>query len=202
LGHGVAEYLCDTYNGDVGNTGVVVGYDTRYDSHGLSQILATVLKAHGIKVYCLDRPAIAPFIAFFAAKFKCLMGLLVTGGDGDRSTSGLIAFNARGRIISKETSSAINRFMLDFIKSQHSIFDLSPLFDYSSKKVRFKPDNFTDVTIKSYIQDLEERFLINQRKVNKLCPKLLVTSMHGPASDYITKVFANFGFSNLSSGDI
>jgi len=29
--------------------------------------------------------------------------------------------------------------------------DLSPYLDYSSKKVKFKPDNFTDMVLKSYI---------------------------------------------------
>lgn len=41
--------------------------------------------------------------------------------------------------------------MLEYIKSQYYLVDMSPLFDYSAKKVRFKPDNFTDMTMKSYI---------------------------------------------------
>lgn len=111
-------------------------------------------------------------------------------------------FNSKGKLISKDISSSINKSMIDYIKSQTTPVDLSPLFDYSSKKIKFKPDNYTDVTIKSYIQDLEERFLINTRKVNKQCPRLLLTSMNSPALDYMTKVFANFGFSNLSSGEV
>jgi len=49
---------------------------------------------------------------------------------------------------------------------------MSPLFDYSAKKVRFKPDNFTNMTMKSYIQDMEERHLLNQRKINKNCQRI------------------------------
>lgn len=38
LGHGIAEHLWDTYSGgnDIANLGVVIGYDSRYDSQGLS----------------------------------------------------------------------------------------------------------------------------------------------------------------------
>ena len=38
---------------------------------------------------------------------------------------------------------------------------MSPFFDYSSKKIKFKPDNFSDMALKSYISDMEERFLLN-----------------------------------------
>ena len=61
--------------------------------------------------------------------------------------------------------------------------------------MRFKPDNFSDVTMKSYIQELEDKFLFNQRRLNKEYSSLVFTSLQGPAYDYIKKVFANFGFS-------
>jgi phosphomannomutase len=87
--------------------------------------------------------------------------------------------------------------MIDYISNQYFVVELSPVYDYCSKKVKFKPDNFTDAAIKSCIQELEERFLINHRKTNKLCPKITYSSLHGPASDYLKKVFANFGFPSL-----
>lgn len=56
--------------------------------------------------------------------------------------------------------------MLDYIMNAIGVVDLSPLYDYCGKKVKFKPDNFTDVTIKQYIQELEEKHLVNNRKLN------------------------------------
>lgn len=79
--------------------------------------MAAVLKAYGIRVFCLDRPAIAPFIGFFASKFKCLLGLLVTGLDKDRSYSGVMMFSNKGRLISRETSIVIEKSMLEYIKT-------------------------------------------------------------------------------------
>jgi hypothetical protein len=60
-------------------------------------------------------------------------------------------FNTKGNLISNEVTQGIEKAMNDYIKSQQYQVDMSPLFDYSAKKVRFKPDNFTDMTMKSYI---------------------------------------------------
>lgn len=87
--------------------------------------------------------------------------------------------------------------MRDYLLNQGYLVDLSPLYDYSSKKVKFKPDNFTDEAMKSYIQSLEDLFLLNQRKLNKVCQKIVATSLHGPAIDYMRKIFANFGFPSI-----
>jgi phosphomannomutase len=175
-----------------------VGYDSRYDSQSLSQLIAAVVKAYGIRVYCIDKHTIAPFISYFASKFKCLYGIMVTGRDLERDRNGIMIFNSKGQLVSKEITTQIEKCMIDYTKS-HSMVDLSPLFDYSCKKVKFKADNFTDVSMKTYIQDLEDKFLINHKNVNKLCPRIVITSLHGPASDYLKKLFANFGFPNLST---
>ncbi len=89
--------MCDKYDrNDLANLGVVIGYDHRYDSQGLSQIIAATIKAYGIRVYCLDRLAIAPFISFFAYKFKCIFGIFVTGRDLPRNHNGIMIFNTKG----------------------------------------------------------------------------------------------------------
>lgn len=103
-------------------------------------------------------------------------------------------FNSQGDLINKETSDHIEKAVEDYLLAQKYLIDLSPLYDYTSKKLKFKPDNFTDVTIKSYIQDLEEKFLYNQRKTNKECQRLIFSSLHGPANEYMRKILANFGF--------
>jgi len=37
IAHGIGEYMCEKYDrNDLANLGVVVGYDHRYDSQGLS----------------------------------------------------------------------------------------------------------------------------------------------------------------------
>jgi phosphomannomutase len=76
---------------------------------------------------------------------------MVTGRDLPRDQNGVMIFNKVGNLISKEVTEGIEKAMNEYIKSQYYLVDMSPLFDYSAKKVRFKPDNFTDMTMKSYI---------------------------------------------------
>jgi phosphomannomutase len=49
---------------------------------------------------------------------------------------------------------------------------------------------------------MEERFLLNQRKVNKSCQRFVFTSLYGPAFDFMKKLFANFGFPNQYYADL
>lgn len=105
-----------------------------------------------------------------------------------------MVFNNEGNLIDKDTSDQIQKTINEYILTQKYLIDLSPLFDYTAKKVKFKPDNFTDVTMKSYIQKLEEKYLYNQRKTNKVCEKIIFSSLHGPTYDYLKKILANFGF--------
>lgn len=114
-------------------------------------MVAATLKAYGIRVYCFDRQAITPLVSYFAYKFKCIIGIMVTGRDLGQKQSGVMIVNNKGQMISKEVSQGIEKAMNDYIKTQYYIVDMSPLFDYSAKKVKFKPDNFTDLSMKSYI---------------------------------------------------
>ena len=45
---------------------------------------------------------------------------------------------------------------------------------------------------------MEDCYLINERKLNKLCPRIVLSSLHGPATDYFRKLFVNFAFPYLT----
>ncbi|CDW72796.1 glucose-bisphosphate synthase [Stylonychia lemnae] len=198
LAHGISEYLFEKYDrNELANQGVVVGFDSRYESFGLAHMMAAVLKAYQIRVFCLDRYAISTFVSYFSQKFKCILGLFITGRNKSKKYSGIMIFNSQGNLISLEQSKAIEKSTQEYSQNLSYLIDLSPLFDYTAKKVKFKPDNFTDVTMKSYIQVIEEKFLFNQRKINKLSDKIVFSSLHGPAYEFMRKIFANFGFPSL-----
>ena len=100
LAHGIGEYLCEHYDrNDLANLGVVIGFDSRYESFGMSHLIAAVLKAYGVRIFCLDRYAIAPFISYFAFKFKCILGIMVTGRDAPKNYNGVMIFNNKGQLI-------------------------------------------------------------------------------------------------------
>ena len=149
LAHGVAEYLCENHDrNELANAGVAIGFDSRFDSQGFAQTMAAVFKAYGVRVFLIDRPAVTPFFSYFCYKFKCLLGLLVTGRDLPKTHSGVSVFDGKGRLVSQEISASLDKSIVEYSNRLYYLVDLSPLFDYSAKKVRFKPDNFTDVTMK------------------------------------------------------
>ena len=58
--------------------------------------MGAVFKAYGIRVFCLDRYAVAPFISYFTLKFKCHLGIMVTGRDLPKTHNGVLIFNSKG----------------------------------------------------------------------------------------------------------
>jgi phosphomannomutase len=58
---GMARYLIATKQT---TRGLVVGYDTRFESDLFAQAVAEVVAAHGIKVYLVDRPTPTPVISY------------------------------------------------------------------------------------------------------------------------------------------
>lgn len=59
--HGMAKYLVDTHPG---TRGLVIGYDTRFESDQFAMAAAEVVAAHGIKVFLVDKPTPTPVISY------------------------------------------------------------------------------------------------------------------------------------------
>ncbi len=59
--HGMAQYLVDTGQS---RRGLVIGYDTRFESDLFAQAAAEVVAGHGIKVYLVDKPTPTPVITY------------------------------------------------------------------------------------------------------------------------------------------
>src|SRR5512138_2903550 len=59
--YGMARYLVDTRQN---KRGLVIGYDTRFESDLFAQAAAEVVAAHGIKVYLVDKPTPTPVITY------------------------------------------------------------------------------------------------------------------------------------------
>ncbi len=58
---GMAQYLIDT---NQATRGLVVGYDTRFESEEFARAAAEVIAAHGIKVHLVDKATPTPVISF------------------------------------------------------------------------------------------------------------------------------------------
>lgn len=70
-----ARYLKDT---GMAGRGLVVGYDTRFQSEGFAEAVAGVAAAEGIKAYLCDRPAPTPTISFSILDKKAAGAVVIT----------------------------------------------------------------------------------------------------------------------------
>ena len=72
-------------------------------------------------------------------------------------------------------------------------------FDYFNKKAKFNYENFTESTIKDYVDKIVEKLSSNKREQNRNCPPITYTAMHGVGYPYIVRAFNAMGFSPLAT---
>ena len=82
----IAEYLLSQGRPE---SGVVVGYDTRFLSEAFAAEAAAVLAAHGVQVFLCDRDAPTPVVAYEVVRRGAAAGLNVTASHNPPEYNGL-----------------------------------------------------------------------------------------------------------------
>ncbi len=83
--HGMAQYLIATKQAA---RGLVIGYDTRFESDLFAQAAAEVIAAHGIKVYLVDRGTPTPVISFAILDKKTAGAVNITASHNPPTWNG------------------------------------------------------------------------------------------------------------------
>ncbi len=83
--HGMAQYLVDTHQTA---RGLVIGYDTRFESDLFAQAAAEVVAALGIKVYLVDKPTPTPVITFSILAKKTEGAINITASHNPATWNG------------------------------------------------------------------------------------------------------------------
>jgi phosphomannomutase/cytidine deaminase len=192
---GLSKYLLEQFGiEECGKRGVVVGYDGRHNSFGFAHITAATFKFYGIRTYLYDRMVCTPMVPYFTRKFKCVAGVMVTASHNPKQDNGYkLYWENSAQIVSPHEAN-----IAASIAKNLEIEDLSEYFDYVAKKIKYKADNFTNSTINSYINEIEKTYFINTRELNKSCPPITYTAMHGVGYPFIVKVMATLGFQALN----
>lgn len=193
---GLAKYLLEVFGDtECEKRGVVIGYDGRHNSFGFAHITAATFKFYGVRTYLFDRMVCTPMVPFFTKKFKCVAGVMITASHNPKQDNGYkLYWENSAQIIEPH-----DRNIQTSIEANLQLEDLSEFFDYVTKKIKYAADNFTKSTIDSYINEIEKTYFINSRDLNKSCPTLTYTAMHGVGYPFIVKTLATLGFSPLNS---
>ena len=83
--HGMAQYLIATKQNA---RGLVIGYDTRFESDLFAQTAAEVIAAHGIQVYLVDRATPTPVISFSILDKKAAGAVNITASHNPPTWNG------------------------------------------------------------------------------------------------------------------
>lgn len=83
--HGMAQYLIATKQAA---RGLVIGYDTRFESDLFAQAAAEVIAAHGIKVYLVDRATPTPVISYAILDKKAAGAVNITASHNPPTWNG------------------------------------------------------------------------------------------------------------------
>jgi len=193
---GLSKYLLEQFgSAECEKRGVVIGYDGRHNSYGYAHITAATFKHYGIRTYLFDRMVCTPMVPYFTKKFKCVAGVMVTASHNPKQDNGYkLYWENSAQIISPH-----DKNIQLSIENNLELEDLSEHFDYVTKKIKYKADNFTKSTIDSYINEIEKVYFINKRDLNKSCPVITYTAMHGVGYPFIVKALATLGFPPLNS---
>ncbi len=83
--HGMAQYLVDS---NQTKRGLVIGYDTRFESDIFAKLAAEIVAAHGIMVYLVDKPTPTPVITYAILAQKTAGAINITASHNPPTWDG------------------------------------------------------------------------------------------------------------------
>lgn len=176
VSRGIKDYLI---NENIGDKGIVVGYDTRFLSKEFAKEVSKIFALSGIKVFFLIGPTPTPVISYTILKYKTSGGVNITASHNPFYYSGIKFSPSWGGPAEPEVTKKIEEYL-----NKESDEEIIEDFDYFVKKGLIEIiDPFSD-----YIDDLLK---ILPYKVD-LTNKIVLDPMFGTGIRYINKIFENY----------
>jgi len=83
---GIADYL---KAGELGEQGLVIGYDTRFGSENFAAAAAEIIAGNDITVYLCSKPAPTPVVSYTVGKTKAAGAIIITASHNPGAWNGL-----------------------------------------------------------------------------------------------------------------
>ncbi len=180
---GLSNYLKKTYPSE--DIKVVIAYDCRHNSDTLSQTVAEVLSANGIKVYRFSALRTTPELSFAVRHLNCHAGIVLTASHNPPEYNGYkVYWGDGGQIVPPQDGEIIAEInALDFGEIK---FDANPNL------------------IESIDTDVDKAFFEGSVKVGNFNAegkdnfKIVFTSIHGTSITAIPEVLKMAGYNNVT----
>ena len=165
------------------NKGVVIGYDSRYQSKEFAEVSASVLLRNGIKAYLFDRVMATPIVSYSVKSLKTAAGIMITASHNPAEYNGYKLYDSTGVQIDKEYATEIKE-------------NMEQLEDYLSI------DWSIDLAAVSYVSNaLIEEYMSNVKKTAKTPVNdqlsVVYTPLNGVGLEFVSKVTSSLGYTNF-----
>jgi alpha-D-glucose phosphate-specific phosphoglucomutase len=174
-----ARYLHDT---GMAGRGLVVGYDTRFQSERFAEAVATVVASEGIKAYLCDRPAPTPTISFSILDRQAAGAVVITASHNPGIWNGYKYKPEYAGSASPEVIAALEE-RIAAIQAEGRPVTPMPLQEALDKGLveLFNPEP-------AYMAQLHK--LVDIQAIKDAGLKIVVDPMYGAGIDYFPKLLA------------
>lgn len=183
---GLASYIKKT--GEMGRSGVFIGYDVRHHSKEFALEAARVLAGNGIQVYITKEICPTPLVSFGCRKFHCQAAIMITASHNPPAYNGYKVYWSDGAQVVFPHDEGI---MEEVALSRKDI----PLCSPDSPLIRWIGEELDD----AYLEKLESLRLHPELSGTSL--KIVYTPLHGTGIRIIPRALASWGFTSVSLVD-
>ncbi|MCL4141056.1 UNVERIFIED_CONTAM: hypothetical protein GTU68_016705 [Idotea baltica] len=178
---GLGKYLVSVCP-EAKTNGIVIGYDSRHNSHRFARLAASAFLMCGIPVYLLGKICPTPFVPFTVMQFKASAGVMVTASHNPKEDNGYKVYWNNGAQIIPPHDTGIQQSIEDNLKPFDGVWDIEKA--ETSPKLS---DPIEEISQK-YFAALSSSML--DKDMNFETPlSFTVTAMHGVGHDYMVKAF-------------
>ncbi|XP_076062732.1 phosphoglucomutase 2 isoform X2 [Oratosquilla oratoria] len=186
---GLAKYMLAT-NPEAATKGVVIGHDSRHNSHRFARLAASCFLHAGIPVYLHGKICPTPFVPFTVMQLGTAGGVMVTASHNPKEDNGYKVYWENGAQIIEPHDKRIQQSIEDNLEPWDGVWDINKAV--SDPRLS---DPLAEMSEK-YFTKLSDSML--DKDANASSPlDFTVTAMHGVSHAYMVEAFKSCGFKPL-----
>ncbi|HLT54676.1 MAG TPA: phospho-sugar mutase [Bacillota bacterium] len=189
---GLAEYLLE-HRVNVKDRGVVISYDSRYQSFEFAVESAKVLAHFGIKAYVFESLRPTPLLSFAVRHLSTAAGIMITASHNPPEYNGFKVYNETGGQITPDEAEDIISCIrkvdneLTVPAMEQEVAEKEGLLRWAGKEV--------DTAYLSRLQFISK--LADGEKQKEKDVSIVFTPLHGTSLDLVTKGLEQLRFTNV-----
>ncbi|XP_025409352.1 phosphoglucomutase-2 isoform X2 [Sipha flava] len=184
---GIFHYMHSVFGSSLNTSGVIVGFDGRFNSKRFAELTSSVFLKHSIKVYLINEVCPTPFVAYGIKQYKCCGGIMVTASHNPKEDNGYkVLWNNGAQIIFPDDKN-IQKSIIEHLMPEDGVWNTEEIY---SNTLLINPLIDLQKRYNSFIDGLLFPNL-EKKKTNII---FTYTPMHGVGYPYIRNVFESAKF--------